>query len=203
MVRILILLNLLVFMAWQFANPDQIDWLSDNFTVSWTGLVEGRYWTLVGSVFSHNYLLHFLINMFVLNSFGSLIERVLGPWRFLRFYLIAGIFASLSHAMVSAFIIGDPDLSAVGASGAIAGTVLVFSLMFPREKILLFGLIPLPALFGALLFIGIDIWGVTAQAGGGGLPIGHGAHLGGALAGVIYYFFFIRPKWKRVSDSFR
>ena len=41
---------------------------------------------------------------------------------------------------------------------------------------------------GAILFVGLDVWGVIAQAGGGGLPIGHGAHLGGALAGLIYYF---------------
>ncbi|MBX3020054.1 MAG: rhomboid family intramembrane serine protease [Bdellovibrionales bacterium] len=202
MVRVLILINVVVYLAWQFADPDLLEFLSNNFTVSWTGLMEGRWWTLLTSVFSHNFLLHLFINMFVLNSFGSLIEQVLGSWRFLRFYILAGVVASFSHAVMSAFIVGDPSLSAVGASGAIAGTVLVFALMFPREKILLFGLIPIPALIGALAFVALDIWGLSAQAEGGGLPIGHGAHLGGALAGVLYYFFSIRPKWKYAGRHF-
>lgn len=72
--------------------------------------------------------------------------------------------------------------------------------MFPREKILLFGIIPLPAIVGALAFIGLDIWGVVAQAGGGGLPIGHGAHLGGAITGIIYYLLYLRPRLKRRAD---
>ena len=86
---------------------------------------------------------------------------------------------------------------ALGASGAIAGLVLVFSLIFPREKILLMGIIPVPALFGALAFVGLDLWGLTAQAHGGGLPIGHGAHLGGALTGMLYYVFFLRRRIRR------
>ncbi len=85
-------------------------------------------------------------------------------------------------------------MSALGASGAVAGLVLVFSLLFPKEKLLLFGIIPLPALFGALAFIALDLWGLFAQAGGGGLPIGHGAHLGGAFTGILFYFLYVRPK---------
>ena len=124
-------------------------------------------------------------------------EQVLGRWRFINFYLAAGVISSLSHCLVSAFLLGKPDMLAVGASGSISGLVLLFSLMYPREKILLFGLIPMPAMFGALAFIGLDVWGVVAQAQGGGLPIGHGAHLGGAFTGIIYYLFILRPRLKR------
>jgi rhomboid-like protein len=163
--------------------------------------MEGRWWTLLTSVFSHNMTLHIFINMFVLNSFGTLLEQVLGRRSFLTFYLTAGIVSSLAHAAVSAFIVGNPEIPALGASGAIAGLILVFSLVFPREKILLFGLIPLPAIWGALAFIALDLWGLSAQAHGGGLPIGHGAHLGGAFAGIVYYFFFIRPRMQRRRAS--
>jgi membrane associated rhomboid family serine protease len=135
--------------------------------------------------------------MLVLQSFGTIMAAVLGTRRFLAFYLVAGMVASFSHAFVSAFIVGNPDIPAVGASGAIAGLVLVFSLMFPREKILLFFIIPLPAMVGALAFIGLDIWGLIAQAEGGGLPIGHGAHLGGAFTGILYYFLFLRGRIPR------
>jgi membrane associated rhomboid family serine protease len=194
-IPIIILLNVLVFICWQI--PDYQDFMLENFTVSWTLLEQGRYWTLLTSVFSHNMLMHILINMLVLQSFGTIMAAVLGTRRFLAFYLVAGMVASFSHAFVSAFIVGNPDIPAVGASGAIAGLVLVFSLMFPREKILLFFIIPLPAMVGALAFIGLDIWGLIAQAEGGGLPIGHGAHLGGAFTGILYYFLFLRGRIPR------
>ena len=105
--------------------------------------------------------------------------------------------SSLGHSWVSAVFIGEPEMGALGASGPIAGVVLLFSLMYPREKILLFGIIPLPALIGALAFIGMDIWGLVAQVEGGGLPIGHGAHLGGAFTGILYYFLKVRPRLHR------
>jgi membrane associated rhomboid family serine protease len=194
-IPIIILLNVLVFICWQI--PDYQDFMLENFTVSWTLLEQGRYWTLLTSVFSHNMLMHILINMLVLQSFGTIMAAVLGTRRFLAFYLVAGVVASFSHAFVSAFIVGNPDIPAVGASGAIAGLVLVFSLMFPREKILLFFVIPLPAMVGALAFIGLDVWGLIAQAEGGGLPIGHGAHLGGAFTGILYYFLFLRGRIPR------
>ena len=165
-----------------------------NFTVSWDALEQGRPWTLLTSVFSHEMFFHIFINMFVLNSFGTILERLLGSGRFIRFYLAAGILSSLSHCVVSAYLIQDPSISAVGASGAIAGVILIFSLLFPQEKILLFGIIPIPAIFGALAFIGLDIWGLTSQTKGGGLPIGHGAHLGGAFTGILYYFLILRPR---------
>ncbi len=191
----IILLNVLVFILWQIPEYDQF--MLENFTVSWTHLLEGRYWVLLTSVFSHNMLLHILINMLVLRSFGSIVIQVLGSVRFISFYLLAGIVSSLSHSLVSAMILGNPDIPAVGASGSIAGLVLIFSLVFPREKILLFGIIPLPAMVGALAFIALDVWGLVAQAGGGGLPIGHGAHLGGAFAGILYYFLFLRRRIPR------
>ena len=71
---------------------------------------------------------------------------------------------------------------------------MVFSLLFPKQKLLLFGIIPVSAILGALIFVGLDIWGLIAQAEGGGLPIGHGAHLGGALSGFLYYNFILKPR---------
>lgn len=175
--------------------------MAENFLVSWDALAEGRYWTLLTSVFSHNWFWHIFINMFVLNSFGSLLEEVLGRRRFLSFYLAAGVVSSLCHSLLSAFVLHQPEQAALGASGAIAGLVLVFSLIFPREKILLMGIIPLPAIWGALAFVALDLWGLSAQAQGGGLPIGHGAHLGGALTGVIYYIFFLRRRMRRRENT--
>lgn len=178
----------------------QPDFMMKNFTTSWSLLAEGRFWTLLTSAFSHEMLFHIFINMFVLNSFGTLLERVLGSMSFIKFYLIAAVLSSLSHCVVSAYLIQDPSIAAVGASGAVAGVILVFSLLFPREKILLFAIIPLPAIVGALAFIALDLWGLISQTKGGGLPIGHGAHLGGAFTGIIYYFFILRPRFKKNTN---
>jgi rhomboid-like protein len=198
-IPVIIAINVIVFLLWNFPgnNEDLSSFMNRHFLVSWYGLMQGRPWILITSVFSHNMFWHLFLNMFVLNSFGPFMERVIGTSRFLAFYFVAGIISSLSHAIVSAWILKQPEMMALGASGSISGLVILFSLMFPQQKLLILGLIPIPALWGALLFVGLDVWGLTAQADGGGLPIGHGAHLGGALTGALYYLFFIRPKMRR------
>lgn len=191
MIAVIVALNIIVFFLWSFFSPE---FMIDNFLVSWQSLEEGRVWTLFTAIFSHNLFIHIFLNMYVLSSFGPVVLQAIGRWRFLKFYLLAGLVSSLSHALVSSFLLNEPGIPALGASGAISGVILFFSLLFPREKIYLLGLIPLPALFGSLAFIGLDLWGLVAQTQGGGLPIGHGAHLGGALTGVIYYFIQRKPK---------
>ena len=194
-----LIVNTSVFLLWLALgeNPFMID----NFLVSWDGLAAGRAWTLLTSEFSHILFVHFFVNMFVLASFGPIVEATIGSTRFLGFYLAAAIVSSLSHAGVSAFILGKPDLPALGASGAISGVILLFAFMYPSARILLFGLIPLPALAGALAFVGLDVAGLVWQAEGGGLPIGHGAHLGGAATGILYYFTVIRRLRVRETNA--
>ena len=188
-------LNLLVFLGWNLLSGTRgRTFFFENFLISTAHLKEGFVWTLVTSAFSHIEIWHFLLNMVVLHSFGGLLERFLGPQRFLRFYLTAAVVSSLSHCLVSSWLMGDGTIPALGASGALAGLLLVFALLFPKQRILVFGILPVPALLGAIAFIGLDIWGLVAQSRGGGLPIGHGAHLGGAFAGIVYYFWVLRPR---------
>lgn len=191
-VLLVMLANSAVFAAWLILG--QTPFMTENFLVSWDALAAGRYWTLLTSEFSHAWFLHFFLNMIVLASFGPVVEQTLGSGRFLRFYLAAAVVSSLSHAGVSAFLLSRPDIPALGASGAISGVILLFAFMYPRAQILLFGLIPLPALVGALVFVGLDIVGLVAQFDGGGLPIGHGAHLGGAVTGMLYFLFVVRSR---------
>ncbi|RME14766.1 MAG: rhomboid family intramembrane serine protease [Bdellovibrio sp.] len=200
-VPLIVFINTIIYLFWTTAiytrSIKWVSFLNKYFLISADRLHQGNYWPLLASVFSHNWFLHFLINMLVLLSFGGIVERALGSLRFILFYLLAGIVSSVSHALTSEYFLGNPHIPALGASGAIAGVVLLFSLMFPTNLILIFGLIPVPAIVGALAFVGIDIWGLVAQTQGGGLPIGHGAHLGGAFAGVLYYFFYYKKRrWK-------
>jgi rhomboid-like protein len=192
-VILIIKLNLMVFFLWMISAFTYPEFMMKHFLVSWSGLLEGRVWTLVTSVFSHNLFFHIFINMYAFFGFGAVLETTLGHRRFLMFYLSAGMLASLMHCLVSQFILHEPTLPALGASGAVAGVVLLFSLLYPKEKILILGLIPVPAIMAAGLIVGIDLWGLFEQSKGGTLPIGHGAHLGGAFYGVIY-FFFLRAK---------
>lgn len=195
-VPILVFLNLVVFALWQVLGP-RSEFMALNFLVSLAHLMAGRVWTLLLSEFSHASTLHLALNMIALWSFGRHLERALGPFRFLGFYLAAACASSLSHSLLSAFLLGEPGLPALGASGAVSGVILVFSLLFPRERILLFAVIPVPAIVGALLLVGLDLWGLYAQAHGGTLPIGHGAHLGGAITGFLYYWFRLRGRFER------
>lgn len=184
MVTAIVVANVIVFLLW-LTTPLPI--MAGHFLVSWDHLAGGRVWVLLTAVFSHNLLFHLLINMIVLLSFGPPLERLMGSVRFLGFYLVAGIIGSLAHAVVSNFLIGRPAQPALGASSAIAGVLLLFAFVFPKARVLLFFVIPLPAIAAALLFVGIDIWGLVMQVEGEGLPIGHGAHLGGALTGIVYF----------------
>lgn len=186
--------NVLVFLAWQAAAvmPGLMDLMVTNFLVSTVHLTHGLVWTPLTAAFSHNEIWHLAINMFVLWSFGTVLERLWGIRRFVLFYLVAAAVASLSHCAVSTVLMGNSEIPALGASGAVSGLLLAYALLFPRHKILLMGIVPVPALLGVLAFVGIDLWGLLAQTRGGGLPIGHGAHLGGALAGALMWFFFLR-----------
>jgi len=185
-VHALVFGNLVVFLLWIWPQiPAPL--MAEHFLVSWEHLGEGRLWVLLTAVFSHVMALHLLINMIVLMSFGPPLERLMGPGGFLALFLLAGLMGSLAHVGTSRFLMDRGDLPALGASGAIAGVLLVFSLAFPKAKVLLFFILPVPAIVAALGFIGIDIWGLITQIEGEGLPIGHGAHLGGAFTGILYY----------------
>ncbi|MCB0393487.1 MAG: rhomboid family intramembrane serine protease [Bdellovibrionales bacterium] len=202
-----LVLNTLVFGAWLLQSFSDIPhftpphFLEDNFLVSANAVLEGRWWTLLTANFSHNLGIHFLFNMIVLMNFGPIIESILGRARFFVFYMVAGTCGSLGHVAVSLFVLRDPSIAALGASGALAGVILFFSLAFPRERLYIFGLIPIPAILGAIAFVGFDVWGLIAQSHGGGLPIGHGAHLGGAAAGLVY-FFIERKRRQRIYNPY-
>lgn len=188
-VRLITYVNVLVFLAW-FACvyfPGGPEFMLRNFLVSWDSLTDGRWWTLLTSAFSHNMILHIAINMFVLRGFGTIMSLEMGQKTFFIFYLLAATSGSFVHSLVSAFWMHQPDLPALGASGAIAGIILYFSLLFPDEKILLLGFIPLRAMWGAVILVGFDVWGLLEQTRGGGTLIGHGAHLGGAAVGICWF----------------
>jgi membrane associated rhomboid family serine protease len=197
-VNAILVLNVAIFLAWMSGAVTQ-PFMTEHFVVSWNHLVEGRPWVLVTALFSHAMGVHLAINMVVLLSFGAPLEQVMGSGKFLVFYLVAGVTGCLAHAMTLHFLVGMPGQAACGASAALVAILMLFALAFPKEQVLLFFIIPLPAIAAALAFVALDVFGLVYQMEGNGLPIGHGAHLGGALIGIAY--FLVRGREVRARES--
>jgi membrane associated rhomboid family serine protease len=137
--------------------------------------------TLVTSLFLHGSLLHLLGNMLFLWVFGDNVEDAMGHGRFLLFYLACGVAAGLTHA----FMFPESQSPLIGASGAVAGVVAAYLILYPRVKVwgLFFGRIPLrvPALWAIGLWILSQVAAAFLSEDEG---IGWFAHLGGLAAGA-------------------
>ncbi|MBR9835696.1 MAG: rhomboid family intramembrane serine protease [Alphaproteobacteria bacterium] len=138
-----------------------------------------EYHRLLTSGFLHGGLLHLFVNMYVLWMFGSLIEYAFGANKYLIIYFAALLGGNLWSLMENR---RKPEYRALGASGATSGIVMSFTLLAPFEKLYFFPLpIPFPAVVLAVIFIVASA--ILAQREN--KVIGHEAHLGGALAGIL------------------
>jgi membrane associated rhomboid family serine protease len=136
---------------------------------------------------STHHLLHILMNLFVLWMFGSQLAMAWGPKRFLRYYLICGVGAGFFIATMPYVTVGlgisSPialGITTVGASGAIYGVLLAYSLTWPDRTIML--IFP-PVAFRAIWLIPL-LFFMTFLFGGGN--VSHVGHLGGVVVGWLY-----------------
>ncbi|PIR94326.1 hypothetical protein COT97_01765 [Candidatus Falkowbacteria bacterium CG10_big_fil_rev_8_21_14_0_10_39_11] len=202
-----IYLTLLIFGQWLDYLP--VEFIKQHFLVSWNAVAEGRIWVLLTAMFAHVYFYHILLNMFVLFSFGFLLERLMGPKKFLIFYLAAGIISNIIYILTNKYMLGITDQLALGASGAIFGALIFYCLIFPKSTLLLFFIIPFPALLGAIVFIGIEIIGFIGQIYGFYViadNVAHNTHLGGVIVGIVYYLIFsqyYKSSLKRITRPYR
>ncbi len=146
-------------------------------------LIDKERYRLISSGFLHGGWLHFGFNMICLLSFGEVAEYLFGPLVFLIFYFVC----MLGGSFLALWIHRDHgDYRALGASGAISGVIFASIILYPEGGI---GFIFIPDveikswIFG-LLFIVVSIFGIKHKGGN----IGHEAHLGGALTGMIGTF---------------
>ena len=160
--------------------------------------------TLVSSMFLHASWSHFIGNMWYLWIFGDNVEDRVGHGRFIAFYLLCGIVAALGHVAM------DPTsiLPTIGASGAIAGVMGGYFVLYPQSRVLTlvplivyFEIIELPAvvLLGFWFIMQLFSAGaiaVTANASSGGIAFV--AHVAGFVAGLLGVFVF--QKRKRSSE---
>lgn len=169
--------------------PANLEWMQPK---TWT--------TLFTSMFLHEGWFHLLSNMWALFIFGDNIEDRLGSIRYLIFYMIGGIIAGLMQAVA----FPDSRIPAIGASGAIAGVLGGYFLLFPRARVITLipifiipWLIEIPALiylgfwFFSQLFTGI--FSLSMPSGVDTTGIAWWAHIGGFLFGLFFVRIF-KPK---------
>ncbi len=151
----------------------------------------GDFPTLFTSMFMHAGWLHLGSNMLYLWIFGDNVEDRFGPVKFIIFYLICGLGATFAQL---AFSLGS-NIPNLGASGAIAGVLGAYLVMFPQGRVHVLmgrGIIPMPALmviglwFVLQLFSGIGSIAETTDTGG----VAYMAHIGGFIAGFVLTFLF-------------
>jgi membrane associated rhomboid family serine protease len=153
------------------------------------------YLTLLTSMFVHGGWLHLIGNMVYLWIFGDNVEFSMGHFRFIVFYLLCGVLASVAHIVAS----WDSTVPSVGASGAIAGVLGAYIVLYPSASVrtlLILGpfitMTRLPALvligfwFFTQFLSGLVSIGDTAQTSG----VAFWAHIGGFVAGVVLIFLF-------------
>jgi membrane associated rhomboid family serine protease len=160
----------------------------------------GDFLTLFTSMFMHAGWLHLLGNMLYLWIFGDNVEDRFGHVKFIVFYILCGIAATFAQLAFSS----GSNIPNLGASGAIAGVLGGYLLLFPRSRVNVLmgrGVIPMPALAVIGLWIviqfvsGIGSISNTAESGG----VAYMAHIGGFIAGFVLTL-FLRGRTQPVTS---
>lgn len=170
-------------------------WASQN------GLPSHDFWPFLTSLFLHGGWFHIIVNMWSLWIFGDNIEDRMGPLRFLVFYLLCGLAAGFLHLVTNP----NSAIPSLGASGAIAGVMGAYLVLYPFARIvtlipiLIFPLfVEIPAFFFLIFWFVMQFLSgaatfVNPQAGGG---IAFWAHVGGFVAGIVLLPAFLRRDYR-------
>ncbi|MDD4363200.1 MAG: rhomboid family intramembrane serine protease [Atribacterota bacterium] len=158
------------------------------------------YLSIITSMFIHGNFVHLFGNMLYLWIFGNNIEDVLGDIKFIFFYFLSGILAAFMQIIISPY----SDIPMIGASGAVAGVLGAYFILFPKSRIttlVFFGffirLIKMPALFVLGIWIVFQVLyglsNLTSQSVNSG--VAWFAHIGGFIGGILLIKLFINiPK---------
>jgi len=180
----------------------------DAFVMKWSetpaAIVSGHHWvTILTAMFMHAGWMHIIGNMVFLWAFGPEVEDAMGPVRYLAFYLLSGLAASLAQIA----LMPHSTVPNLGASGAIAGVMGAFLVTYPRDEIrtvLLLGwwtritFIPAALLIGLWFLIQIfDQVGAVADVKTGG-GVAYMAHVGGFIFGAVTGRLF--EGFRRIDD---
>ncbi|MBO5250428.1 MAG: rhomboid family intramembrane serine protease [Bacteroidaceae bacterium] len=210
----LLIINVLCFCGYYVAKRYGIN-LNDMLGLHFFLASDFNLGQLVSYMFMHANFQHIFFNMFAVWMFGRTLEHVLGPQRFLTYYLVCGIGAGLVQELVQyvqyATLLSQYDsvntglaiipmaeylnlMTTVGASGAVYGILLAFGMMFPNAPMMVF---PIPFPIKAKFFvIGYAVLEVLMGFGSSGDGVAHFAHLGGMIFG-----FLLITYWRKKNNN--
>jgi membrane associated rhomboid family serine protease len=194
----LIVINVAVWLADAFTPEIVVNghvvgrWLSSHLAASAGTLSQPWFWwQFLTAGFTHSPagvgpgIWHILGNMFALFVFGRDIENRYGPREFLRVYLAMLVFANVAWCIITRMTVGVESAGLYGASGAIAGVVVLYAFNFPHATFLLFFVIPIPAWLLGMGIVAYDMFG--AMGGIAGSHVAYSAHVAGAAFALLYY----------------
>ena len=215
MTKNLLVVNVLAFIATFVLERSGID-LTRLLGLHFFLASEFHIYQFLTYMFLHGGFTHILFNMFALWMFGSVIERVWGPKKFLFYYICCGVGAGFTQELVQYISYSMEGIAAyqyvnaggvqmttdayinlwttIGASGAVYGILLAFGMIFPNERLFIIPFpFPIKAKWLILGYIAIELFSAMSGPGDG---VAHMAHLGGMLFG----FLLIRY-WQKHPDS--
>ncbi len=161
------------------------------------------YVTLLTSMFMHGGLAHLLGNMLFLWIFGDNIENSMGHVRYVVFYLVTGLAASLAHLATVVSLGQDLNVPSLGASGAISGVLGGYILLFPKRSVrvlMLRTIVTVPAIFAIGMWFVFQMISGLGMLGGTETGVAYGAHIGGFVAGLVLvkpFMLGLRPEQPR------
>lgn len=215
MTKNLLIVNVLAFIATWVLQRSGID-LTSLCGLHFFMASDFHVYQFLTYMFLHGGFTHILFNMFALWMFGSVIERVWGPRKFLFYYILCGVGAGITQEVVQFADYSIQGLATyqyvsaggmrmptdayinlwttIGASGAVYGILLAFGMIFPNERLFIIPFpFPIKAKWLIMGYIAIELFSAMSGPGDG---VAHMAHLGGMLFG----FLLIRH-WQRHPDS--
>jgi membrane associated rhomboid family serine protease len=215
-IKNLVILNALVFFAQSIFQSRWPNGIENLFALHDVRSELFKPHQLVTHMFLHGSITHLLFNMLALWMFGSILENLWGPKRFLIFYILSGLGAAFLHLGVLYIELADtfrqlhamgPDMvntreyyeiwvqanqSTIGASGAVFGCLAAFGYLFPNSMIYVYFFLPVKAKWFVIIYAGMELFlGVNNSAGDN---VAHWAHLGGALVGFLLVLYWNKTK---------
>jgi membrane associated rhomboid family serine protease len=170
-VRRLLIANVIVYLL---TSSGAVDW---RYLALYPPIILSQPWGVFTYMFVHGGFMHILFNMIGLFFFGPRLEMQLGSRPFLHLYLLSG----LGGAVLS-FVFAW-QAAVVGASGAVFGVLLGFAYFWPRERIYIWGILPVEARWLVGVLAAMALYSGFSGAGAG---VAHFAHLGGFVGGYLY-----------------
>mgnify|MGYP001775545959 CR=1 FL=1 len=153
------------------------------------------YWQFVTYMFTHGSVSHLLFNMLSLYIFGTAVEKRVGSKEFLLYYMLTGTLCGL--ASYGVYYLANTNVVLLGSSGAIYALLMLFSVLYPRAVIYVFGIIPVPAPVLIILYFVIELFSGMMSFDG----VAHMTHLFGLVFGLLYILIRMRlnplREWRR------